>query len=51
MSIVDPSNDDDKGATNHIFFLNLSKICTSTNCAKRNAVPDPKAILIEIKSE
>ena len=43
MSIVDPSNDDDKGATNHIFFLNLSKICTSTNCAKRNATPDAKA--------
>ena len=44
-------NDDDKGATNHIFFLSLSKICTSTNCAKRNATPDAKAILIEIKSE
>ena len=43
-------NDDVKGATNHFFFLNLSKICTSNNCAPRNAVPDPIAILTEIKS-
>ena len=43
-------NDDVKGATNHFFFLNLSKICTSNNCATINAVPDPMAILTEIKS-
>ena len=32
------------------FFLNLSKICTSNSCATINAVPDPIAILTEIKS-
>ena len=38
------------GATNQLFFLNLSKICTSINCATKKAVPDPIAILTEIKS-
>ena len=33
------------------FFLSLSKICTSNNCATIKAIPDPIAILIEIKSE
>ena len=37
--------------TNHFFLLSLSKICTSSNCATKKAVPEPKAILIEIKSE
>ena len=33
------------------FFLNLSNICTSSSWAERKAIPEPKAILIEIKSE
>ena len=49
--MLEPINDEVNGAINHIFFLNLSKICTSINCATKNAVPDPIAILIEIKSE
>jgi len=49
--MLDPTNDDVKGAANQIFFLNLSKILTSISCATRNAVPEPIAILIEIKSE
>ena len=48
---MDPTNDDIKGAANHIFFLNLSKILTSINCATKNAVPEPIAILIDIRSE
>jgi len=51
VSMIEPINDEANGAINHIFFLNLSKICTSINCATKNAVPDPIAILIEIKSE
>ena len=51
MSTVEPIIDDVSGATNHIFHLNLSKIFTSINCAIKKAVPDPIAILIEIKSE
>ena len=51
VSIVDPTKEDVKGATNHFFRLSLSKICTSINCAIKNAVPDPIAIRIEIKSE
>ena len=38
------------GATNHIFFLKISKILNINNCANKKAVPDPIAILIEIKS-
>ena len=34
-----------------LLFLNLSKIFTSINCATRKAVPDPMAILIDIRSE
>ena len=49
VSIVEPSVEDVKGATYHIFFLNLSKTCTSINWATKNAVPDPMAILIEIR--
>ena len=48
---MDPINEDVKGAANQILFLSLSKICTSTNWAIKNAVPDPIATLIEIKSE
>ena len=48
--MVDPINDDVNGATNHFFLLNWSKICTSNSCATKNAVPEPIAILIEIKS-
>ena len=44
--MVEPINDDVKGAMNHFFFLNWSKICTSNNCATIKAVPDPTAILI-----
>ena len=51
VSMLEPIKDDIKGAINHIFFLNLSKMFTSTSCATRNAVPDPTAILIDIKSE
>ena len=43
--------DETNGAANQIFDLNLSKILISINWATRNAVPDPNAILIEIKSE
>ena len=39
--MLDPINDDAKGAINQILFLSLSKIFTSINCATRNAVPDP----------
>ena len=51
VSTVEPISDENKGATNHVFRLNLSKTWTSNNCATINAVPDPIAILIEIKSE
>ena len=51
VSIADPTNDDVKGAANQILYLSLSKILTSISCATRKAVPDPIAILIEIKSE
>ena len=50
MSIVEPTKEEVIGATNHFFFLNFSKICTSTNWATKKAVPEPIAILIEIKS-
>ena len=51
VSIIDPINDDIKGAANQTLDLSLSKILTSISCAIRNAIPDPNAILIEIKSE
>ena len=50
VSTVEPINDEVKGATNHSFCLNLSKIWTSNNWATKNAVPEPIAILIDIKS-
>ena len=51
VSKVEPTKDDINGATYHFFCLNLSNICTSNSWATINAVPDPIAILIEIKSE
>ena len=50
VSTTEPIIDETNGAMNHFFFLNLSKICTSNNCANMNAVPEPIAIRIEIKS-
>ena len=50
VSINDPTKEDVSGATNQVFFLSLSKIWTSNNCATKKAVPDPMAILIDIKS-
>ena len=51
VSITDPTNEDVRGAINQAFLLSLSKILTSINCATRKAIPEPKAILIEIKFE
>ena len=42
-------SDDIRGATNQTFFLNLSNIWTSSNCAIKKAEPDPIAILFDIK--
>ena len=50
MSTVDPIKDEVRGATNHSFFLNRSKIWISNNWAVIKATPDPIAILTEIKS-
>ena len=50
MSTVDPIIDEVSGAINQFFFLSLSKIWTSNNWATKKAVPEPIAILIEIKS-
>ena len=50
VSTVEPIKEDVKGAINHFFLLNLSKIWTSNNWATIKAVPEPIAILIEIKS-
>ncbi len=47
---MDPIKEDVNGATNHFLSLRWSKICTSNNWAIINAVPDPIAILTEIKS-
>ena len=51
VSITEPKIDDAKGATNHLFLLNLSNIWISRNWAIKKAVPAPTAILYEIKSE
>ena len=51
MSVTDPIIDDARGAAYHIFFLKVSKICTSKFWAIKNATPEPIAILIEIISE
>jgi hypothetical protein len=50
VSIVDPIIEEVRGAINHFFFLSLSKICTSSICATKKAVPEPIAILIDMKS-
>ena len=50
VSSVEANIDDVNGAIYHFFFLSLSKIFTSNNCATKKAVPEPIAILIEIKS-
>ena len=51
VSILEPNIEDVSGAMYHFFFLNLSKIFTSINCAVKNAIPEAIAILIEITSE
>ncbi len=51
VSTIEPKIDDAKGATNHLFLLNLSNIWISSNWAIKKAVPEPTAILNEIKSE
>ena len=50
VSINEPKKDDVIGATNHFLFLRTWKISTSINWATIKAIPDPIAILIEIKS-
>ena len=50
VSTKEPMREDVNGATNHAFFLKLSKTWTSKSCATKNAVPEPIAILMEIKS-
>ena len=45
-----PTKEDVNGAMNHFLFLNLSKIWTSNICAVKNAIPEPNAILKDIKS-
>ena len=51
VSIAEEIIEDNKGATYQTFFLNLSKILTSINWATKKAIPEPNAILIDIKSE
>ena len=50
MSTKEPKREEARGATNHAFFLNLSNTCTSKSWAIKKAVPEPTAILTEIKS-
>ena len=50
VSTIDPIDEDIIGATYQIFFLNLSKIWTSSNWATIKAEPEPIAILIDIRS-
>ena len=47
---MEPIKDDVIGAIYHDFFLKTSKTLTSSNWAIKKAVPDPKAILIDMKS-
>ena len=51
VSTDEPKKDDVSGAIYQTFFLSWSKTYTSSNWAQRNAIPDPNAILMEIKSE
>ena len=46
VSRVEPINVETKGALHQVPCLSRSKIVTSNNCAQRNAVADPIAILI-----
>ena len=50
VSTTDPIEEEIKGATYHLLFLNFSNIWTSSNWATKNAVPEAKAILIDIRS-
>ena len=51
MSIAEPIKEETNGATNQTLSLNLSNTCTSNNCAVKKAMPDPIAILLDIKFE
>ena len=51
VSIIEPINEEVKGAINHFLFLKWSKTWTSISWAIKKAVPDPTAILIDTKSE
>ena len=51
VSTVDPIIEELNGATYQLFSLSLSNICTSKSWAKIKAVPEPIAILTEIRSE
>ena len=51
VSITDPFIEDASGGTNQYLFLSLSNTKTSILCETINAIPEPMAILIEIRSE
>ena len=51
MSTIDPVVDEVSGAINQLFFL-IYQIFEHLNFEQqKNAIPEPRAILIEIKSE
>ena len=50
VSTTEPIDEDASGAIYQLFFLSLSKIWTSSNCATKKAEPEPIAILTDIKS-
>ena len=51
MSIAEEIIEDKKGGINQcLWFLNLLKIFASSNCAVKNAIPEPITIRKEIKS-
>ena len=51
VSKIEPFTEDAKGGINQFLCLSLSNTKTSILCETIKAVPDPIAILIEIKSE
>ena len=51
VSMKDPISEETRGATYQTFSLNLSNTWTSNSCAIKNAVPEPTAILFDIKFE
>ena len=51
VSTTEPTTEEVKGAAYQIFFLNLSKIFISNNCADKKATPEATAILFDIKLE